>query len=312
MRTLVISILCWFVWDSFAMAMPVPDSVFARLDTNSILLGEQVKLKITYQGKTKSKVVFPAVTDTFSNLEVVQRSSIDTLIKDAEQLSLTQTFTITGFDSGYHVILPFEFLLIGTKSTDTSKLFTQPILLAVQSVPVDTTKSIKDIKNIEAVPFSIWDHIGWIILAIAALVGFILWKKYGSKLKSTKQTIAPTPTIPCHEKALSALDELNKKQLWQNGQYRLYHTELTDILRSYISDRWNVGAMEMTTDEILFLSFIPSNETDGIGYVLRIADMVKFAKGIPHGDENIRCMDVTRRFIQANKDGKTDNLEKGL
>ena len=308
----MISILCWFVWNSIAMAMPIPDSVFARLDTNSILLGEQVKLKISFQGKSKSKVVFPVVADTFSNLEVVQRSAIDTLSQDGEQISLTQTFTITGFDSGYHVILPFEFLLLGTKSTDTSKLFTQPILLAVQSVPVDTTKSIKDIKNIEAVPFSIWDHIGWIFLAIAALVGFILWKKYGSKLKSTKQTIVPTTTIPCHEKALSALDELNKKQLWQNGQYRLYHTELTDILRSYISDRWKVGAMEMTTDEILFLSFISSNETDDIGYVLRIADMVKFAKGIPHGDENIRCMDVTRRFIQENKDGKNNNLEKGL
>ncbi|MFM8916939.1 MAG: hypothetical protein ACKOGP_04255, partial [Bacteroidota bacterium] len=122
--------------------------------------------------------------------------------------------------------------------------------------------------------------------------------------------ITQAPSVPCHEKALMALDELNKKQLWQNGQYRQYHTELTDILRSYISDRWEVGALEMTTDEILVLTFIPSNEVDGIGYVLRLADMVKFAKGVPHGDENIRCMDVTRRFIQENKDGKNKILEK--
>jgi hypothetical protein len=312
MRTLMLSLLCCFLLDGISMATPVPDSVFARLDTNAILLGQQVKLKITYQGNTKSKVVFPAVADTFSNLEVVERLPIDTLKNEGESLSLTQTFTITGFDSGYQVILPFEFLLLGPKSTDTSKIFTQPLLLSVQSVPVDTTKSIKDIKNIEAVPFSIWDHLGWIILAIVAFVGFILWKKFGSKLKSNKPTIAPSPSIPCHEKALTALDELNKKQLWQHGQYRHYHTELTDILRAYISERWDVGAMEMTTDEILVLSFIPSYETDGIGYVLRLADMVKFAKGIPHGDENIRCMDLTRRFVLENKDGKNEKSENSI
>lgn len=292
------------------MAIPMQDSVFARLDTNSILLGQQVKLKITYLGNTNSKVVFPSVADTFSNLEVVERLPTDTVQKEGAPISLTQTFTITGFDSGYHVILPFEFLLIGPKAVDTTRLLTKPLLLSVQSVPIDTTKSIKDIKDIEAVPFSLLDHIAWIILAIVALIGFILWKKYASKLKSNKQAIAATPLIPCHEIALMALDELDKKQLWQKGQYRAYHTELTDILRSYVSHRWEVGAMEMTTDEILALSIIPSHEIDGIGYVLKVADMVKFAKGIPHGDENIRCMDVTRRFVQSNKDGKKEIMEK--
>lgn len=312
MKSLMLSVLCCILLDSISMANPAPDSAFARLDTNAILLGQQVKLKISYQGNSKSKLVFPSVADTFSNLEVVERLPIDTIIKDGGSLSLSQTLTITGFDSGYHVILPFEFLILGPKSTDTTKLFTQPLLLSVQSVPVDTTKSIKDIKNIEAVPFSIWDHLGWIILAIGAFVGFILWKKFGSKLKSNKPAIVQTPPIPCHEKALKELDELNKKQLWQNGFYRQYQTELTDILRTYISERWDVGAMEMTTDEILVLSFIQSNETDGIGYVLRLADMVKFAKSIPHGDENIRCMDVTRRFIQENRDGKNELLNKSV
>lgn len=312
MKNMMLSVLCWFLLGGASIATPVTDSVYARLDTNAILLGQQVKLKITYLGNNKSKVVFPIVADTFSNLEVVERFPIDTIRNEGNPLKLTQTFTITGFDSGYHVILPFEFLKIGSKLNDTSKLLTQPILLTVHSVPVDTTKSIKDIKNIEAVPFSIWDHIGWIMLALVALIGFWIWKKYGTKLKSSKPAITPTLSIPCHEVALLALEALDQKRLWQNGQYRAYYTELTDILRIYISDRWNVGAMEMTTDEILLLSFITSRETDGIGYVLRVADMVKFAKGIPHGDENIRCMDIAHRFVKENKDGKNDITEKSV
>ncbi|MFM7822528.1 MAG: hypothetical protein ACKPB3_02005, partial [Bacteroidota bacterium] len=124
MRTLLLSFLCFILLDTVSMATPVPDSVFARLDTNAILLGQQVKLKISYQGNTKSKVVFPAVADTFSNLEVVERLPIDTIRKEGEPLTLTQSFIITGFDSGYQVILPFEILFLGPKSTDTSSLFT--------------------------------------------------------------------------------------------------------------------------------------------------------------------------------------------
>jgi len=40
--------------------------------------------------------------------------------------------------------------------------------------------------------------------------------------------------------------------------------------------------------------------------------MVKFAKGIPHGDENIRCMDLTRRFVLENKDGKNEKSENSI
>jgi hypothetical protein len=32
-----------------------------------------------------------------------------------------------------------------------------------------------------------------------------------------------------------------------------------------------------------------------------MADMVKFAKGTPIGDENTRSLDVTRKFIIENK-----------
>ena len=115
MRRFILSLLCCCFVGLVSIASPVPDSVFARLDTNSILIGQQVKLKITYQGSEKSKVVFPSVADTFSKLEIVERLPFDTLRKEGEPFSISQSFTITGFDSGYHVIVPFEFLILNLK-----------------------------------------------------------------------------------------------------------------------------------------------------------------------------------------------------
>ena len=149
----------------FARAQATPDTVFASLDTNAILIGQQAKLQLTFQGTGKKNVLFPSVADTFSMLEVLSRSGIDTLANTESGLTLSQTLMITGFDSGYHVIVPFNFLITGPDKGDTARMATKPLLLQVQTIPVDTTQSIKDIKEIEQVPFSIFDHIGWILLA---------------------------------------------------------------------------------------------------------------------------------------------------
>lgn len=292
-----------------SVAETAPDTAFARLDTHAILIGQQAKLQLTFQGTTKGRVLFPAVPDTFSMLEVVNRSGVDTISKTADAFTLSQTLMVTGFDSGYHVILPFEFLYLASDKKDTVKLSTKPLLLQVQSIPVDTTQSIKDIKDIEQVPFSIFDHLGWFLLGIFGILLFIIWKKYSSRFTKPKNLTPTTPPISCDEKALLALSNLEQKHLWQQGQYKAYHTELTDILREFITERWNVGAMEMTTDEIMSLSLFSTDSIEGIGYVLRMADMVKFAKGIPVGDENTRSLDIVRKFVISNKPISSINLD---
>ena len=47
------------------------------------------------------------------------------------------------------------------------------------------------------------------------------------------------------------LEKLKQAQLWQNGKIKAYYSDLSDILRLYIENRYNSPALEMTTDEIL-------------------------------------------------------------
>jgi len=296
-------IVFWIL--SFVMAtvyhsLGANDTVYAKLDTNSIQIGQQTGLQLTYSG-SKKLISFPALPDTFSKMEIVSRGDIDTLSEGSNEITLRQSFTLTSFDSGFHVILPFQFLMFNTGKNDSTAISTKPLLIQVMSVDVDTTKSIRDIKDIEEVPFDWLDIVPWALglIVLLAVIWFV-WKKLNKIPATPVHTVVQK--VPADEKAMQSLMMLEQKSLWQQGKFRQYHTELTDILRTFITERWDVTAMEMTTDEILSLSFIKkTHETDGLHYILKTADLVKFAKSVPISDENIRCMQLAKSFIGENR-----------
>ena len=57
----------------------------------------------------------------------------------------------------------------------------------------------------------------------------------------------------------------------------------------YIAARWGVGAMEMTSDEIIETmrqEELPDKARMDLTAILRDADLVKFAKATPDGEQN--------------------------
>jgi hypothetical protein len=91
--------------------------------------------------------------------------------------------------------------------------------------------------------------------------------------------------------ALSELDKLKEEQLWQHDKVKDYYTRLTDIVRVYLEERYEVPAMEQTTQEILAefkgdSSEIKGKLFTGLQKTLETSDLVKFAKYTPLADEN--------------------------
>ena len=60
------------------------------------------------------------------------------------------------------------------------------------------------------------------------------------------------PKIPAHVTALEKLEKLKEEKLWQQGKLKLYYSELSDITRQYIEQRFYINAMEQVTDEIMY------------------------------------------------------------
>jgi hypothetical protein len=84
-----------------------------------------------------------------------------------------------------------------------------------------------------------------------------------------------------------------------------YYTKLTDIVRKYLEHRFNILAMESTSDEIFdSIKDIKIIESQAQGYLenlLRLADFVKFAKAQPLPDENENSWNNAYNFVLDTK-----------
>ncbi|TND08127.1 MAG: hypothetical protein FD123_2521 [Bacteroidetes bacterium] len=277
----------------------------ARLDNAVIKIGEQTFLRIgvSYRkGTSPIKIIMPEVQDTIVNLvDVLDKGKIDTMLRDTGALVYEQTrsILITSYDSGFYAIPPFTFVV----NDDTIE--SEALLLQVNTVKVDTTKAIADIKAPLAVPEGPEDRswIMWLCISggvVILLTLFILWA-----VRRRKKEIAvtpPPPPIPLHESILRRLEEIRAKNLWQTGQYKLYQSEITDTIRDYIEKRFRVPALEQTTDEILrsFRSLpVDEQSKQRLRQMLLLADMVKFAKEIPLPHENEMSFENAIHFVKG-------------
>lgn len=292
----------------FSLAQSV--QAFALIDTSKIKIGEQAKIDlfINYKGDVKNiKIQWPQLGDTLrKEIEVVNVSKIDTTIPDKNEpktIQQHQTIYITSFDSGYWAMPPFKFIV----NDDTANpVFTQALLLEVQTIPVDTTEaSIKDIKPVfdepidwkEYLPYIYW---GAAIFAILALLYFIIYKL--AKNKKKKPVVISKPKIPPHITALRDLETIRNMKLWQEGKTKEYYTAITDTIRIYIEGRYEVMAMELTTDEIMQVmrsQVIDNVSKDRLKQILSLADYVKFAKAQPIDVENELTLNNAFEFVKG-------------
>ncbi|MBQ3249165.1 MAG: hypothetical protein IJB03_05835 [Alistipes sp.] len=173
------------------------------------------------------------------------------------------------------------------------------------------TKMLRDegIHSQKDLPFifaEIRDYVAYgaiALILLALLVWLLVW--YIRRTLSRREAIVkPGPKIPPHVVAIKALVELKNRKLWQNGKYKHYYTALTDILRVYIGGRWGIGAMEMTTDEIIAaLSDVelPLESRSNLVSIMRTADMVKFAKAEPAAEDNEDNYTKAYYFVENTK-----------
>lgn len=276
----------------------------ARIDAAQVTVGDQARLFVEAQhNPATSKLQWAAIPDTFNGLEVVEKGKIDT-IKNGNIITYKQRLLITGFDSGMHVVPRFIFTVLPNSGTPQT-LQTDSFPILVQPVVVDTTKPFKGIKDIVGVESSWKDYIGYIIggILLAVLIAVVI-----VYLRKRKQPApAPIPEGPKetpNEKAIRLLVELEQQKLWENNNPKEYHTQLVDILRVYMEERFGVNVMELTSDEILHKVALHKEMTSHrmlLSNIFYIADLAKFAKAQPTPQEHMAAMDYAKQFIVATK-----------
>lgn len=290
----------------FTSVIVKAQDVSVSLEPSQIFIGEHATLIFNVNAGRDATIIFPVFQDEMHDkIEILHFGAHDTLKSGQEDIiTITNRLRITSWEEGFHAIAPFAFTIIS--QSDTLLVESDPVLLEVAEFSIEEHTNLKDIKSILSAPVTLAE-LKWYIIGIIlfALLVFLLIKYLRKrKPKPQPRTIWQKPEVPAHVAAIGSLENLKAKKLWQQGKVKEYHIELTDILRHYVEKRFNVGAMEMTTSEIMTAlqskKDLGENRED-LQMMLQLADLVKFAKYSPSPIENENSMDKAFEFVRKTK-----------
>lgn len=287
-------------------------TVSSQLDSASIQIGEQARLRLSVAQPTNLQVTVPILSDTITKgIEIVEMVKADTISLSDNRIQVNYDYLITSFDSGFYFIPSYTYAAAG----DT--LQTAPLGLSVTTVSVNPeTDDVKAIKPIMDAPFywsELFTWVGYFLLAflVVSLIIFVLLKYvFKKKVPFIDQT--PQPVIPPHIVALEKLEEIKVQKIWQCGDIKVFYTQVTDVLRVYLEGRFGINAMELTSDEIMALV----KKEPGLNEVraalkdlLTLADLVKFAKMVPLENENERSLLTAFDVVDKTKPVEESQVE---
>lgn len=315
-----IAVLSLFLFSAAGISNAQQIKATATLDSANILLGDQVKLFLEIDHPKNVTIGFPQVPDTINSfIEVLERSGIDTFEAGTpENIKQIQSFLITSFDSGSYRIPPYWFKFETNGLTDS--IPTNGVSLMVHSMPIDTTKGPTDIKMPYAAPVTLKEVIPYIlgIILAGAILFLVLYSIKRKKRNLPVFSRPPKPKEPAHVVALRELDRIKEEKLWQKEKIKTFYSEITEVLRIYIEDRFEIPAMEQTTDEILTQfrnrkELLGEKSLTNLSQILTLADLVKFAKYIPLPDDHNLTLVNSYFFVNDTKKEeikKPENPEK--
>ena len=266
------------------------------IEKDTILIGEQIEVSISCN--LNKLTYWPNIDGiTSEEIEIIKLSQIDT-----SNLNVTQKALITVWNSDKYIIPAFTFSennvsdLITLYVKDIDIKDSDTILKDIKG-PLDDTfkKTIKNTKN---------QIIKWIIFAIIFIIVTYILYVFFLKRRLVR---ASEIHIPSEVIAFNRLSELEQKKLWEKGEINEYHTELSEIIRRYLEERFKFIALELTTDEILTeLKSVINNEVfKKLKKILERADLAKFAKNLPTDLQNLESMSLAKEIISSTK--KSEN-----
>ncbi|MGV3529909.1 MAG: hypothetical protein ACO1OO_13495 [Flavisolibacter sp.] len=263
--------------------------VVAVADRDSILIGEKIQLhlKAFYDADQKPEWFN---LDTIPHFEIMERSAIDSQKVD-DNLILTQTLTLTSWDSGSWNIPPLR-LPQGSSSA---------IRIYVGYTPFDVSQPYNDIHDIVDVKTPKTSSWYWYFLAVIILIALAMLLFPGKKEKEAGD--APDPGA--YARAMKQLRELDRSGLAEQDVKEFY-SKLVDIFRHYLQSGRRIYSFSRTTTDLavkLQDLNLPQADYTALVQVLKQSDLVKFARYNPGKKEAETAFDVIHQTINTIEKG---------
>lgn len=296
-----------------------------RLSQNDILIGESVTLtyKISFPKKENFKFnpennIIPSYrklkngvlsNSTSDDIEILSAFH-DTVIIKGDIKEWIGNYELTVWDSGNFVLAKSSI------SIDDSTFYFPETEISCALVKGKEGQELYDIKEsfaeIPNEPFSIrnftQNNWWWLLPLILIIIGLFIYRRW----KNMRENPEIIKVLSLKDRTLLAIDALEKERLWEKEKLKEHYTELSFILRSYLSSRYEINLLEKTTRETKLLLKQKGLHEETILVIISIlgeSDMVKFAKSQPEEIAVLKISQFARQVVAETSPIEFENAE---
>ena len=292
-----------------------------KVDKPQLSVGDQFELQLRIIAPNKTNVSYSQVRDTLGPFKIESQQNIGPLPLDDKRQQWIREYTLVPEQAG-ELELPALTIYLRDLSEQPASdrttrlvnpneqtIITEPVMITVASVvpeDADITKP-KDIAPPVSFPLPEVDKIApipWLKIIAANIGLLVLLGLIGWWWQNRPQKTTPKAALAAHERALQELNGLQITELDSQEKVDQFHVRASNILRTYIADRFSINAPAQTTEEFLVNLAEHNNAQDIIERkdllqtFLRRCDLVKFASNRPIHTEIQQTLASAKNFVE--------------
>ena len=280
-----------------------PVVLHVAVSRKELTIADRVDLLVETRARDGYVTELPRFGDKLHEFGIVDYKSDPPRLEDDGTVVTSRTYELEPFLSGEYVIPPMTVVFHEEGDTTLHYLESDTIRVMVTSILPEDQKEL-EIREITGPADLPSDYrkallIGAAIVLAAAAIVFLLWRRSRRLKEITARA------IPAHERAFALLEKLLAEGLVEEERYAEFTARVSDILRSYIEDRFGLKAPERTTEEFLAEAGdgldVEIEKKSILAQFLVHCDLVKFAALEPTADDVKQTFETCRDFIDATK-----------
>jgi len=284
--------LILLLFTSFALISQAAEesliSVESNVDRATITIGDRILYTLTVKSDSTVKLEPLALGSNLGAFEVKDYKIHDPKKAKDGRITNKSEYVITTFTTGEYVIPPIT-INYTDPNGEKKQIQSEPLFILVKSVGA-TESDKEDIRGLKP-PIKIksgyWTYL--LIIPVLALLGAFGFLYYRQRTKAVALPKIPEELKkPGWEVALLELEELKGSGILKRKELKKYYIALSDIIRRYLERRYQMTALDRTTQEVKaeLKKAKAGAEVIDLAYgFLYSCDLVKFAKYIPSKEE---------------------------
>jgi hypothetical protein len=284
-RIIFFACLLWTLFPAASMA--ADEKLSASFNKEKAFIGDIVEYKVRAELPENAYVNAKqaAVFNDFElrNIRIDKVSSVPNVYEI--------TFELSVFKLGKLLIEPTAVFYFNPDGTN-NLFFTPYGQLEIEEIAKDNQDSIRDIKPPKKLPLGFL-YFSALFLSAALLIflGFLIHRDIVLAAKK------PVPIDP-QKAALEALDETLKLK---EKDLRAFYYSMSEILRGYISHKYQCQALEMTSAEFFeeLKKYLPQDiAASEIKDYLKVFNLARYGAFLPGKDEDEKNFNLTKTLLE--------------